>query len=36
MNRDVHAFLNPDWVRAVDVAKSIMASLAAPVSQIFP
>lgn len=35
MNRDVHAFLNPDWVRAVDVAKSIMASLATPVSQIF-
>lgn len=31
MNRDVHAFLNSDWVRAVDVAKSIMASL----SQIF-
>lgn len=35
MNRDVHAFLNSDWVLAVDVAKSIMASLAAPVSQIF-
>lgn len=31
MNRDVHAFLNSDRVRVVDVAKSIMASL----SQIF-